>query len=101
MKNIILFLSLSLCSQARVSAAETLEPFFLHTDQMMKTYVTAIGEHQSKVEYAKLKEHHGDLDNVVKEYEAVSQDTFKSWSQNKQIAFLIDAYNILTFKLFF
>ena len=99
MKTLIAFFGLSLVCLGQVSKAETLEPVFLHTDQIMKTYVTAVGEHQSKVQYAKLKEHHGELDSLVKEFEAVSAETFKTWSQNKQIAFLIDAYNILTFKL--
>ncbi|MBC7397041.1 MAG: DUF547 domain-containing protein [Bdellovibrionales bacterium] len=99
MTRILFLFVLSFIGTTPSQALESGEALFSHTDQLMKTYVIPVGEHQSKVDYTKLKAHRSELDSLVKEYEAVPLDAFKAWSQKKQIAFLIDAYNVMTFKL--
>ncbi len=53
----------------------------------------------SGVDYSGLKKKHGDLKAYLKELAAVEYSEFKKWSQNEQLAFLINLYNGATLDL--
>ncbi len=59
----------------------------------------ALNEAQSSVRYGEIKQNPGLLNSYIKEVEAVSANEFSSWTDNQQVAFLINAYNALTIKL--
>lgn len=53
---------------------------------------------QSRVDYAKLKQE-GTVSQVTKDFSAVTQPEFDTWSNHQQMAFLINAYNAFTVEL--
>ena len=75
---------------------------FDHTHQqyneILKQVVVETG-HQSFVDYGKLKSDSSRLDLYIATIEATQEAEFQSWSRQQQMAFLINAYNVLTIKL--
>lgn len=67
-------------------------------DRVLKNVVVEIG-HETKVDYDKLAGDRKALDNYLKELESVTEELFNSWSEEDQIAFLINAYNGFTLEL--
>ena len=54
---------------------------------------------QSQVDYAAIKQQEAALDQYLARLSKVSQAGFESWSDDSQLAFLINAYNAWTVKL--
>ena len=67
-------------------------------DSILKEAVVTIGP-KSQVRYATLKENPQVLNEYLSEIEKVPLSQYEQWSEPKQIAFLINAYNALTIKL--
>ncbi len=67
-------------------------------DLVLKNIVVE-SAHQSKVDYEKLANDRNVLDNYLKEVESVRKETFNNWSEDDQMAFLINAYNGFTLEL--
>ncbi|GAC16569.1 DUF547 domain-containing protein [Aliiglaciecola lipolytica] len=61
--------------------------------------VTIDNGHSTAVDYAAIKQHHGELRAYLNSLEAVTQDGFKQWNKEQQLAFLINAYNAWTVEL--
>jgi len=53
---------------------------------------------QSRIDYARLKQE-GTVSQVTKDFSAVTQTEFDTWSKQQQMAFLINAYNAFTVEL--
>ncbi|MFK7955071.1 MAG: DUF547 domain-containing protein [Lysobacterales bacterium] len=53
----------------------------------------------SEVDYAWLAQHQADLDAVTDTFSGVSEADFSRWSDDAQLAFLINAYNAFTLQL--
>lgn len=83
-------LQAQLQSQARIKGAEDLDTL----DQVLKTYVSPEG----LVNYAALQGDRADLDAYNASIGLVTSETFDTWEQPQQIAYLINAYNALTLK---
>lgn len=107
MKNIPLILAAALlpvlggCAQtddssADVAAAQSGEIDQSHADftAILKKSVKGNG-----VDYAALAKNPAPLDSYVNQLAGVSEATFKSWSKDEQMAFLINLYNASTLKL--
>ncbi len=60
--------------------------------EVLQTYVNK----QGLVDYTKLQANRKQLDRFNQSLGAVSPQTYESWSENEQIAFLINAYNSFT-----
>jgi|SRR5688572_18588162 len=75
-----------------LSGQSALAQSFDHTviDRVLHTYAKPAG-----VDYAALKAGRADLDRYVAHLGTVSGKTFKGWSRNQQIAYLINAYNAI------
>lgn len=54
---------------------------------------------ESTVNYAALKADSGPLKRYLQQLSAVERETFQSWNQDQQLAFLINAYNAFTLQL--
>ena len=54
-----------------------------------------VDEH-GMVVYGALKAHRGSLDSFVESLGSLDRSTFNSWSEDAQIAFLVNAYNAIT-----
>ncbi|WP_455203860.1 DUF547 domain-containing protein [Kaarinaea lacus] len=68
-------------------------------DDILRAYVVEQGP-ASKVKYAQLKANGlSQLEQYLKVLSAVTQAQFASWSEQQQLAFLINAYNAFTVKL--
>ncbi|RME35575.1 MAG: DUF547 domain-containing protein [Gammaproteobacteria bacterium] len=55
--------------------------------------------HQSRVDYRRLVAEPGPLDRVTARMEQVPEEEFEGWDRDRQIAFLINAYNAFTLRL--
>ncbi|MEM7600999.1 MAG: DUF547 domain-containing protein [Verrucomicrobiota bacterium] len=64
-------------------------------DSLLKRYVDSKGQ----VNYATLKSNRAGLDSYLEKTGAVPESTFKSWSRDEQLAFLINVYNAETLQL--
>lgn len=53
----------------------------------------------SRVDYQSLKQQPGKLESYLKSLSEVSREEFQTWTQARQLAFLINAYNGFTLKL--
>ena len=63
-------------------------------DQVLKSYV----DEQGLVDYLALQSDRQDLDAYNASIALVEDETFEEWSEDQQIAYLINAYNSLTLK---
>jgi len=74
---------------------------FDHTHQIfndvLQESVIIIGS-QSQVRYSWIQQHPEKLDRYVQSIEKVTSSEYRQWSQDQQIAFLINTYNALTIK---
>ena len=61
--------------------------------------IVVIQGHQTDVNYEKLSKDPESLNLYISHIESVSKKDYKSWSNEQQLAFLINAYNALTLKL--
>ena len=55
--------------------------------------------HQSRVDYPRLVAEPALLDRYIGRIEGVREEEFRRWQRDRQLAFLINAYNALTLKL--
>lgn len=79
------------------SAGEGLHSTF---DNLLSEYVTPISNGAStQVNYDGFKKERTRLNEYLAQLAKVKQSTFDSWSKNKQLAFLINAYNAYTIEL--
>ena len=62
-------------------------------NNFLKSYVSSSG----KVNYASIKKHKSELNDIIKEFE--KQNPKSSWTNNQKLAFWINVYNIYTIKL--
>lgn len=70
-----------------------------HWDDILRAYVVEQGA-ASKVKYAQLKaDSQPQLEDYLTALSAVTQAQFAAWSEQQQLAFLINAYNAFTIKL--
>lgn len=60
--------------------------------KLLAQYVTDDGW----VNYEQLQQNRGALDRYYAQLAAVTPDTYKSWDENQQLAYLMNAYNALT-----
>jgi len=67
-------------------------------DRLLQDSVVVIGL-QSSVNYGEVKKNPTRLNTYIEEIETISSADFKKWSENQQVAFLINIYNALTIKL--
>lgn len=75
------------------AAIDSNEPFSNDEySQLLSEYVTDDGW----VNYAELQKNRGALDRYYAQLAAVTPDTYKSWDENQQLAYLMNAYNALT-----
>ena len=75
---------------------------FDHSHQAFESIlkdVVVFKQHQSYVDYAKLKQNPAPLKAYTATVQQVSQQQFDRWSEAQQLAFLINAYNALTLEL--
>ncbi len=80
-------------SRSTVSLSGTTEPYQL--DQYQQVLSRYVGE-QGLVDYDGLQADRETLDQVVASFGAVTPEAYGSWSEDEQIAFLINAYNVFT-----
>lgn len=78
--------------------AVSLEEAYIAGNKVLKQHVS-VAKHSSTVNYKALKESPEDLEKFIKGVQAVGEEEFKKFSKNKQLAFLINAYNLYTLKL--
>ena len=67
-------------------------------DQILKNF-TKVESKQTLVDYQKIKKDFKKLDSYLNDLTAVNQTSFKKWTKDDQLAFLINAYNAFTIKL--
>lgn len=91
MSRMPLILSLFLLAAPPAAAAD---PDFIPWDRVLKTYTRG-----GVVDYARLKNEREDLDEFVRWLSGVKPQEEKAWPREKRLAFWINAYNALTFKL--
>lgn len=60
--------------------------------KLLAQYVTDDGW----VNYEELQKNRGELDRYYAQLAAITPDTYKSWDENQQLAYLMNAYNALT-----
>jgi hypothetical protein len=53
----------------------------------------------SLVDYARLKAQRAELDRYLEHAAAVGENTFKTWDESQQVAFLVNIYNATTLQL--
>ena len=63
-------------------------------DRVLRTHVK-----DGLVDYTSIKNNPADLDTFLEDAAAVKESTYDTWSQNQQLAFLIDLYNAATIRL--
>ena len=76
-------------------------------DHNYRDYAALLGKHvhwiadghSSAVDYAALKRDSKALDQVLAEFSAVTPGQFEAWDRDRQMAFLINAYNAFTLQL--
>ena len=74
--------------------AETLDQSNEHYREVLKTYVK-----HGLVDYSGLKSNPKDLNQYLELAASISKETFDGWSENEQLAFLINVYNAQTLDL--
>lgn len=79
-----------LANLARTPGQEDLESF----DKVLENYVSDDG----LVNYLELQGNRDDLDAYNASIALIGSDTFEQWSEDQQVAYLINAYNSLTLK---
>ena len=100
---IIAFLSVS--TQAATTQAESfnVKPFdhshAAYTDLLQKHVVVYDEGRRSVVDYAALQADEPALNAYLQDLADVSVDQYRSWSEDQQLAFLINAYNAFTLEL--
>ena len=90
MTRILFMLALMLATAATVGAEYSDEPLA----HILETYV----DEQGLVDYAGLKENQAKLDAYLKNVALLDPKTYAAWSEDEQLAFLINAYNAYTLK---
>ncbi|MDX1519360.1 MAG: DUF547 domain-containing protein [Gammaproteobacteria bacterium] len=61
--------------------------------------VVVVHDHQTSVDYSRLKASPGTLEKYLQLIEAVSRADFDNWTRDQQLAYLINVYNAQTLKL--
>ncbi len=73
---------------------------FKSWDSLLKKYVRAKETGKTtQVLYTELKKNKKELEPVLAEFSTVNQKEFDSWDSKNQLAFLLNAYNLFTWKL--
>jgi Protein of unknown function, DUF547 len=67
------------------------QPSYKNYDAFLQKYVSTSG----KVNYKKMKK--SEIETIVKEFQAATPQ--KNWSQNEQLAYWLNTYNLFTIKL--
>jgi hypothetical protein len=95
MKRLFLLLAMLLCLPAFA-----FDPSHAEWHALLEKHVAwQPGGHESKVSYAGFKQDRAALQGYLAKLSAVPEPTFRSWSRNDQLAFLINAYNAFTVEL--
>ena len=70
-------------------------------DHTYATYGRLLRGHvvDTRVDYTTLKQNRSTLDEVVQAFSLITESDFTSWSTPRQLAFLINAYNIFTLQV--
>ncbi|SVD06586.1 uncharacterized protein METZ01_LOCUS359440, partial [marine metagenome] len=70
-------------------------------DHTYATYGRLLREHvvDTRVDYTTLKKNRSTLDEVVQAFSQITESDFTNWSTPRQLAFLINAYNIFTLQV--
>lgn len=69
-------------------------------DRLLKKYVVMMNNGKaSRVKYSGFQKEQNALNEYLKELSAIQKNEFLSWPKNKQLAFLINAYNAFTIEL--
>jgi len=70
-------------------------------DHTYATYGRLLREHvvDTRVDYTTLKQNRSTLDEVVQAFSQITESDFTNWSTPRQLAFLINAYNIFTLQV--
>ncbi len=70
-------------------------------DHTYATYGRLLREHvvDTRVDYTTLKQNRSTLDEVVQTFSQITESDFTNWSTPRQLAFLINAYNIFTLQV--
>lgn len=82
--------------------AETNAQPNLHStwDSLLKKHVFTINDgHATQVSYAGFQQDHAQLTNYLAQLSAITKAEYQTWGKNKQLAFLINAYNAFTVEL--
>ena len=80
------------------SYAVSLEEAYLAGNKVLGQYVS-MAEYSSTVNYKALKQNSAELNRFIEDVQKVSEEEFNKFSKNKQLAFLINAYNLYTLRL--
>jgi hypothetical protein len=98
MKKIVLYLTMAItCSAHQAFSFDHSHKIW--NNLLSKHVVMSKDLRSSRVNYSNLKTDGSQLDNYLKMLSFVKKDTFETWSKDKQLAFLINAYNAFTVKL--
>lgn len=91
----ILFVLLSFVNtESSVSLETDFDHSYKKYDAVLKSHVN-----KGKVDYAGLKNNPAALDEVIVELSIVTKKEFDSWSESRQLAYLINLYNAATLDL--
>lgn len=83
-----------------VNAQTTFDHQHPQWDELVKKHVVWIDDgHASQVDYNGFQGDRQQLQDYLDNLSSVTQSTFDSWSQEQQLAFLINAYNAFTIEL--
>lgn len=94
-KPIIFILSIVFIYSSEANAFDHLHKAFT---EILKRNVVVSGP-ASTVRYANLKSSPDSLNSYLKDLSSVKESEFKSWNENQQFSYLINAYNAYTLKL--
>ena len=98
MKKIVLYLTMAItCSTQQAFSFDHSHEIW--NNLLSKHVVMNKDLRSSKVNYSNLKADGSQLGNYLKMLSFVKKETFETWSKEKQLAFLINAYNAFTVKL--
>jgi len=91
-------LCIYLCLFFFTNYAFALDQSYQKFDRLLQKYVQVAGG-QSKVDYDGFQRDRKELQEFIQEIEAVTRPEYDRWTQEEQLAFLINAYNALTIEL--
>ena len=86
-----LFASTGSLRVAGLSERDSIDHSYADFGELLRQHVVG-----TRVDYAALRMNRGDLDSIVETFGAVTTLEFDGWSRERQIAYLINAYNAFT-----